>query len=332
MLVSLHPKVELMFRRNGDAVFKAEKAFAVPNCDQNMRDFLLSIRRGLNESLFQKKSEEPALRALVQFLEKQSWIVRAVENPYVDLAQEKLFLYLQAQGAVDPVASLDRLRKSLVVILGCGGTGSAVAAHLLAMGVRRFILIDRDRVQASNLNRQLCFGESDFGKEKTQALSDYLRERAADVEVRCYSEWIEDEARLVEILDQTRPNFVVCGADQPPLFCHQRVAAACRKSLTPCLFGGVGLNDGSWGPLLITDAHFDAFAVYLKRIEDNFDADSFLTIGASLSSTNMFVATAMAHDIFAHLTDLHPPRSGGKKVRIRFPSLEISETEIGAAR
>lgn len=55
----------------------------------------------------------------------------------------------RAFGAAS-TADLARLR---IGIVGCGGTGSAVAMLLGRIGVRNFVLLDRDRVEATNLNR-----------------------------------------------------------------------------------------------------------------------------------------------------------------------------------
>ncbi|MBF0532021.1 MAG: sulfur carrier protein ThiS adenylyltransferase ThiF [Candidatus Omnitrophica bacterium] len=69
---------------------------------------------------------------------------------------------------------LDRLRQTRVGIAGCGGLGSNIAVLLTRSGLENFILLDRDTVEASNLNRQFFF-LSDIGRPKTGALTQYLR-------------------------------------------------------------------------------------------------------------------------------------------------------------
>ena len=66
-----------------------------------------------------------------------------------------------------------RLAASSVAIIGCGGLGSNVAAMLLRSGVRALTLIDFDRVEESNLNRQLFFRDQ-LGRPKTEALAETL--------------------------------------------------------------------------------------------------------------------------------------------------------------
>ena len=55
----------------------------------------------------------------------------------------------------------ERLRTARVVIVGCGGTGSSIASLLARAGVGFLRIIDRDYVEASNLQRQTLYGEED---------------------------------------------------------------------------------------------------------------------------------------------------------------------------
>ncbi len=65
-----------------------------------------------------------------------------------------------------PYAVQSRLKASRVVVLGLGGTGSAVASSLVAAGVGRVHCVDFDTVEAGNLTRQLLYTEDDIGKPK----------------------------------------------------------------------------------------------------------------------------------------------------------------------
>jgi molybdopterin-synthase adenylyltransferase len=60
-----------------------------------------------------------------------------------------------------------RLKASSVVVLGLGGTGSAIASSLVAAGVGAVHCVDFDVVEAGNLTRQLLYTEDDIGKPKT---------------------------------------------------------------------------------------------------------------------------------------------------------------------
>ena len=65
----------------------------------------------------------------------------------------------------------ERLIQSQVAIVGCGATGSAVAALLARAGVGRLRIIDRDYVEPSNLQRQTLFDEHDAAESVPKAIA-----------------------------------------------------------------------------------------------------------------------------------------------------------------
>jgi sulfur-carrier protein adenylyltransferase/sulfurtransferase len=67
--------------------------------------------------------------------------------------------------------------------VGAGGLGSPLALYLAAAGVGRLGLVDFDRVEESNLQRQLLFGHADVGRSKVEAASERLRAVNPHVEV-----------------------------------------------------------------------------------------------------------------------------------------------------
>lgn len=75
------------------------------------------------------------------------------------------------------------LNSMRIGIVGCGGTGSAVATLLARTGIGELLLIDDDRLEKSNLNRVRGARLSDVGKYKAEVLADFIRylELPADV-------------------------------------------------------------------------------------------------------------------------------------------------------
>jgi len=68
----------------------------------------------------------------------------------------------------------ERLRRSRVLIVGLGGLGSAVAMYLAAAGVGRLTLVDFDKVDLSNLQRQIVHRTADIGRPKVESARDTL--------------------------------------------------------------------------------------------------------------------------------------------------------------
>jgi adenylyltransferase/sulfurtransferase len=77
-----------------------------------------------------------------------------------------------------PEVGLDgqqRLRDASVLLVGAGGLGSPAALYLAAAGVGRIGLVDPDRVDASNLHRQVLYAAHDVGRLKVEAAAERLR-------------------------------------------------------------------------------------------------------------------------------------------------------------
>lgn len=83
-----------------------------------------------------------------------------------------------------------KLASASVLVVGSGGLGSPSLTYLAAAGVGRLGIIDFDRVDLSNLHRQILFGTDDVGRPKVEAASQRLRGLNPDVEVEVH------EARL----------------------------------------------------------------------------------------------------------------------------------------
>jgi adenylyltransferase/sulfurtransferase len=63
----------------------------------------------------------------------------------------------------------EKLKSSSVLIVGAGGLGSPLALYLAAAGVGRIGIVDFDRVDVSNLQRQVLYGSADVGRPKLEA-------------------------------------------------------------------------------------------------------------------------------------------------------------------
>lgn len=86
-----------------------------------------------------------------------------------------------------------RLARSSVFVLGAGGLGSPVLQYLAAAGVGRIGIADMDRVDASNLQRQVVHGEADIGKKKTESARESVLRIDSAVKVELFDEKVDEE-------------------------------------------------------------------------------------------------------------------------------------------
>jgi molybdopterin/thiamine biosynthesis adenylyltransferase/rhodanese-related sulfurtransferase len=96
-----------------------------------------------------------------------------------------------------------RLRSGSVLCIGAGGLGSPALTYLAAAGVGRIGIVDADRVDASNLHRQLLYALEDVGRLKAEAAQDRLRTVNPDVTVEIFPErfTVANAAALVARFD-----------------------------------------------------------------------------------------------------------------------------------
>jgi molybdopterin/thiamine biosynthesis adenylyltransferase len=81
-----------------------------------------------------------------------------------------------------------KLAKAKVLIVGCGGLGAPVIEYLASAGVGNLTLMDGDRIELSNLNRQVLFKTIDIGFYKAERAANFARELNPSVSVNFKTE------------------------------------------------------------------------------------------------------------------------------------------------
>lgn len=89
--------------------------------------------------------------------------------------KEKMFLR-QTTLAEIGMAGQEKLQNGKIVIIGCGGLGSAAAVYLAASGIGNIHLVDYDKIDLSNLHRQVFYRRDQVGKSKAKILADYIEQ------------------------------------------------------------------------------------------------------------------------------------------------------------
>ncbi len=80
----------------------------------------------------------------------------------------------------------ERLLSSKVLVVGAGGLGSPLLLYLASSGVGTIGIIDDDKVDLSNLQRQIIHETGDIGRNKTQSAADAIYDLNPDINVECY--------------------------------------------------------------------------------------------------------------------------------------------------
>lgn len=140
----------------------------------------------------------------------------------------------------------EQLSQSSVLIVGLGGLGSIAAMYLAAAGVGSLTLVDFDRVDLSNLQRQIAHRSSDIGRPKVESACDTLQALNPLVEVIPIDRALAEE----DLLEQVRlADVVVDACDNLPT--RLAINAACVQAGTPLVSGAAIRLEGQvlvWRP------------------------------------------------------------------------------------
>lgn len=132
-----------------------------------------------------------------------------------------------------------RLHEARVVAIGAGGVKSSMLYHLVAAGVGLLRIIDFDRVELSNLNRQLLYTIDDIGKNKAIAARDRLVRLNDEIRIEAVDERVDDS----NIAELTRSvDVVVEGGDS--LAGRLLVNDHCIQTGTPMVHASAQYNYG----------------------------------------------------------------------------------------
>lgn len=131
------------------------------------------------------------------------------------------------------------LTEARVLIIGLGGLGSPVAMYLAAAGVGELVLVDDDRVELSNLQRQIIHATPDIGTAKVESAAAKLADLNPDVRVETIARRLDD----AQLRDRAaRADAVVDGSDN--FETRFAVNRACVAAKTPLISGAVIRMEG----------------------------------------------------------------------------------------
>jgi molybdopterin/thiamine biosynthesis adenylyltransferase len=143
------------------------------------------------------------------------------------------------------------LQDSSVVIIGCGALGSSIAEHLTRAGVGDILVVDRDFIELSNLQRQHLFSEKDVGEPKAETAEIKLQSINSDISITGVVDDVNPQN--VEHYIQNR-SLLLDGTDN--LEVRFLLNDACNKNNIPWIFGacvavhGMSMNILPEGPCL----------------------------------------------------------------------------------
>jgi bacteriocin biosynthesis cyclodehydratase domain-containing protein len=223
-----------------------------------------------------------------------------------------------------------RLKSARVVILGLGGGGSWCLAALMGTGIGEIVGIDGDKVELSNLDRQILFRESDVGRFKAEVIAERMKESRPQLRFIPEVRFITSQEDIEPLLDNT--DLLIVAGDQPPHRLRQEVTRACLRRGVPHL-----VILGPWvGPLCIPGktACYGCYEVlaqqqdpYYASIVEQADRNAPYP-RRSKPGHGAAVAAFVAWDVVAHLTQFSRPATYNGVISIALEAASVQRLEV----
>ncbi len=186
------------------------------------------------------------------------------------------------------------LRNKKVLIIGVGGVGQTVATYLVTNGVINLTIIDFDKVELSNLNRQILLTEKDIGKDKVEVVKCALLAKNSEAHITSHnlkaddsniSELIKGFDLVVDAVDNWKSKLLIseaCHFANIPLL-HIGVdgykGQCClfiKKSLKDVVSSDIlsSPKDGVLGPMVGLISSYASLMAIKYLLEEKVETDS----------------------------------------------------------
>jgi len=198
----------------------------------------------------------------------------------------------------------EKLRKSSVVIVGCGALGSGVAQNLGRAGVGRLRIVDRDFLEMSNLARQVLFEEEDAVRHlpKAVAAANRLRRINSEIEV----EPIVADVTPRNILSLIEGADVIAdGSDNMDL--RFLLNDACVKRGIPWVYGGAVASEGM--TMTIRPGEGPCLRCVLEELPEPMALQTCNEVGV-LNTLTGLVSAIQSNEVLKLLVGSGPPNPG----------------------
>lgn len=154
-----------------------------------------------------------------------------------------------------------KIRDARIGIVGMGGTGSLLAHMLAATGFGYIRMMDGDKVERSNLVRQIFYNEKDIGRYKVEVMRENLAAFNRDVQLDVRPDYVqgpEDALQLIDGLD-----FLFVEADEPIFLLNRWINEACIRKGIPY----ISTFCGQVGPIYIPgeSACFTCYEAFIRQ-------------------------------------------------------------------
>lgn len=226
-----------------------------------------------------------------------------------------------------------RLKTARVALLGLGGLGSHILYDLAAVGIQNIHAVEFDRVEMSNLNRQILYNESDVGRHKSDVAFERIKAFCPRINAKIMRGFLSSVEDVSRIIDGCQ--YVICVADRPLASIMQWVNEACVRARLPLITGGLDSQRAVYYSVLpgqtgciecwrTSVKEKDPESIRLQEaqqmVNDDGDNGTFVTLVSTLTGL-------MLSELVRLITGIAQPIATDKLLELHFSTMEprISE-------
>ncbi|HEX7245373.1 MAG TPA: ThiF family adenylyltransferase [Solirubrobacterales bacterium] len=272
------------------------------------------------EALIERFGEKEVLELLAQF-EELGVVEDASDDDRIDRTtrerlDRQLRYFSDVTAGPTPSEAQARLEEARIAVLGVGGLGGWVALNLACVGIGEMLLIDFDRVELSNLNRQVLYGENDIGRFKAEAAADRLAQFNSSIRLEPRVQKLDSEEAVAEAIDGY--DVVIDAADWPAHDMEHWINSACFAARTPFIAMSHFPPVARVGPMYVPGVtgcfvcqeigYRRAFPLFDHAMEQQRGQDS---PAATLGPACSLIGGQVGLDVMHHLTGLADPSTLG---------------------
>jgi molybdopterin-synthase adenylyltransferase len=226
-----------------------------------------------------------------------------------------------------------RLEDARIAVLGVGGLGGWSALSLACIGIGEMLLVDFDRVDLTNLNRQVLYGEADIGRSKVEAAAERLSSFNSRMRLKAMDKRLSSEADVAAAIEGY--DVVIDAVDWPAYEIEHWVNAACFAAGIPYVamshfppFARVGpfYVPGRTGCYSCQEiAYRRSYPLFDLAIEQGRAKES---PAGTLGPACGLIGNLIALDIMHHLTGLSEPATQGVGHSYDLRTMEVEQEAV----
>ncbi len=162
-----------------------------------------------------------------------------------------------------------KLLKSRILIIGAGGLGSPIAVYLTALGVGNIGIVDKDKVEISNLNRQIIFEYKDINENKSTTAIKKLKKINPDVKLESFKKKLTKK-NIEEIAEKF--DIIVDGSDN--FKTRFLVNDYCLKKKKILVSGAISKFDGHVYTFNFSKKHSPCLRCFIPKMPNDLETDN----------------------------------------------------------